>query len=79
MGDCSETLRDCYDDEAFEKFKAHSYQILAEALHKVEADFSLSECNDLATPVPLIDPANAASASFASFALVVAFALISFM
>ena len=60
MDECSRPLQDCYNDEDYQAFKANSYQILAQALHKVQADFRLSECEELSTPVPLIDPSGGA-------------------
>lgn len=78
MDDCSRPLQNCYKDEDYQKFKANSYQILAEALHKVEADFRLSECQELSTPVPLVDPSGGAQikATLAVLAVNIVFAII---
>ena len=55
MNECAQEMEDCYTEAEFQDFTEKSYQVLAKILEKFEADFSLSECNGLATPVPLTD------------------------
>ena len=53
MYECSMGMKQCYSQEEFDKFTEQSYEILAKVLVKFEADFTLDQCEDLATPVPL--------------------------
>ena len=55
MNECAQEMEDCYTDDEFQDFTEKSYTVLAKILEKFEADFSLSECNSLATPVPLTE------------------------
>lgn len=60
MHECSEDLKECYTDDEFEEFTEKGYTVLSKILTKLESEFSLGDCETLATPVPLTD-LNAAS------------------